>query len=215
MVVPDVIPEGSSSDVLVLSWVEGERLTDSSAADVRQLCNTLLSAYLHQVGIEGGESCCWWKAWWLGVAEAAVRLLRWCFFPACSSVRSLHQWSYLPCSCCVSVAHHRAFVLCATTFQLCDTGLLHADPHPGNLLRTTDGRIAIVSGRDCGPGGYVVACFTCQGWVGGARLWRSTVFRALLSLPSSLLLPPLLPPHPALAHPSPSLLSYLNSWTTA
>lgn len=50
VVVPDVIPEGSSSDVLVLSWVEGERLTDSSAADVRQLCNTLLSAYLHQVG---------------------------------------------------------------------------------------------------------------------------------------------------------------------
>ncbi|PRW59939.1 eyespot assembly ABC1 kinase family [Chlorella sorokiniana] len=75
VVVPDVIPEGSSSDVLVLSWVEGERLTDSSAADVRQLCNTLLSAYLH---------------------------------------------------------------------QLCDTGLLHADPHPGNLLRTTDGRIAIL-----------------------------------------------------------------------
>lgn len=50
VVVPDVVPEGSSSDVLVLSWVEGERLTDSSAADVRQLCNTLLSAYLHQVG---------------------------------------------------------------------------------------------------------------------------------------------------------------------
>ncbi|KAI7839911.1 hypothetical protein COHA_006391 [Chlorella ohadii] len=75
VVVPDVVPEGSSSDVLVLSWVEGERLTDSSAADVRQLCNTLLSAYLH---------------------------------------------------------------------QLCDTGLLHADPHPGNLMRTTDGRIAIL-----------------------------------------------------------------------
>lgn len=53
MVVPDVIPEGSSSGVLVLSWVEGERLTDSSAADVRQLCNTLLSAYLHQVGVGG------------------------------------------------------------------------------------------------------------------------------------------------------------------
>lgn len=28
--------------------------------------------------------------------------------------------------------------------QLLETGLLHADPHPGNLLRTPDGRIAIL-----------------------------------------------------------------------
>ncbi|PSC69658.1 putative aarF domain-containing kinase chloroplastic [Micractinium conductrix] len=75
IVIPDVVTEGSTTDVLVLGWVDGERLTDSRAADVRQLCDTLLSAYL---------------------------------------------------------------------IQLLDTGLLHADPHPGNLLRTTDGRIAIL-----------------------------------------------------------------------
>lgn len=75
IVIPDVVEEGSTTDVLVTSWVQGERLTDSRAADVRQLCDTLLSAYL---------------------------------------------------------------------IQLLDTGLLHADPHPGNLLRTTDGRIAIL-----------------------------------------------------------------------
>jgi aarF domain-containing kinase len=28
--------------------------------------------------------------------------------------------------------------------QLLDTGLLHADPHPGNLLRTTDGKLCIL-----------------------------------------------------------------------
>ncbi|KAL4435049.1 hypothetical protein ABPG77_003874 [Micractinium sp. CCAP 211/92] len=75
IVIPDVIDEGSSSDVLVVSWVEGERLTDSRASDVRQLCDTLLSAYL---------------------------------------------------------------------IQLLDTGFLHADPHPGNLLRTPDGRVGIL-----------------------------------------------------------------------
>lgn len=28
--------------------------------------------------------------------------------------------------------------------QLLETGLLHADPHPGNLLRTADGKICIL-----------------------------------------------------------------------
>ena len=28
--------------------------------------------------------------------------------------------------------------------MLLDTGTLHCDPHPGNLLRTTDGRLCIL-----------------------------------------------------------------------
>jgi hypothetical protein len=53
----------------------GEKLSESGASDVRELCNTLLSAYL---------------------------------------------------------------------IQLLDTGLLHADPHPGNLIRTNDGKICVL-----------------------------------------------------------------------
>jgi hypothetical protein len=56
-------------------YIPGEKLSESRAADVRELCNTLLSAYL---------------------------------------------------------------------IQLLDTGFLHADPHPGNLIRTPDGKICVL-----------------------------------------------------------------------
>jgi aarF domain-containing kinase len=35
-------------------------------------------------------------------------------------------------------------LLSAYLIQLLDTGLLHADPHPGNLIRTTDGKICVL-----------------------------------------------------------------------
>ncbi|GAB4820396.1 hypothetical protein N2152v2_007442 [Parachlorella kessleri] len=73
IVVPEVYL--ATDEVLVTQWIEGEKLSESTAADVRELCNTLLSAYLT---------------------------------------------------------------------QLLETGFLHADPHPGNLLRTPDGKIAIL-----------------------------------------------------------------------
>ncbi|GIM09389.1 hypothetical protein Vretimale_13253, partial [Volvox reticuliferus] len=65
----------STDYVLTTDWVEGEKLSESNATDVRELCNTLLNAYL---------------------------------------------------------------------IQLLDTGFLHADPHPGNLIRTPDGRICVL-----------------------------------------------------------------------
>lgn len=73
IIVPQVVH--CTDDVLVTEWIEGERLYESTAGDVRKLCNTLLSSYL--VG-------------------------------------------------------------------LLDTGFLHSDPHPGNLLRTPEGKIAIL-----------------------------------------------------------------------
>ena len=53
ILVPTVIEEGSTDSVLVTSWVEGERLSERSSADVRELCDTLLSAYLHQLCSSG------------------------------------------------------------------------------------------------------------------------------------------------------------------
>jgi aarF domain-containing kinase len=73
IVVPKVVL--AVDDVLVSEWIDGERLSESTASDVRELCNTLLAAYLA---------------------------------------------------------------------QLCDTGFLHSDPHEGNLLRTPDGKIAVL-----------------------------------------------------------------------
>ena len=73
--VPRQYPELTARRVLVTEWVDGEKLISSSAADVRELCDTLLNCYL---------------------------------------------------------------------VQLLDSGFLHADPHPGNLLRTPDGKICIL-----------------------------------------------------------------------
>ena len=73
IVVPEVYR--AAPQVLVTEWIEGEKLAESTASDVRELCSTLLSCYL---------------------------------------------------------------------IQLLETGCLHSDPHPGNLLRTRDGKIAIL-----------------------------------------------------------------------
>ncbi|GLI70240.1 hypothetical protein VaNZ11_015086 [Volvox africanus] len=75
IMVASVRTDLSTDYVLTTDWVEGEKLSESNATDVRELCNTLLNAYL---------------------------------------------------------------------IQLLDTGFLHADPHPGNLIRTPDGRICVL-----------------------------------------------------------------------
>lgn len=75
ILVPDAYEEVTTRRVLCTQWIEGEKLSESGATDVRELCTTLLNAFL---------------------------------------------------------------------IQLLDTGLLHADPHPGNLIRTPDGRICIL-----------------------------------------------------------------------
>lgn len=44
-----VVPDLSTQDVLTTEWVNGEKLSESQAEDVRTLCNTLLNAYLIQL----------------------------------------------------------------------------------------------------------------------------------------------------------------------
>jgi tRNA A-37 threonylcarbamoyl transferase component Bud32 len=46
--------------------------------------------------------------------------------------------------------------------QLLETGFLHADPHPGNLMRSNDGRIVILDFglmTEVGPDGVRLCCF--------------------------------------------------------
>jgi aarF domain-containing kinase len=50
VLVPAVVPSLSTGEVLTTVWIEGEKLSESNAADVRTLCSTLLNAYLIQVG---------------------------------------------------------------------------------------------------------------------------------------------------------------------
>jgi len=73
--VPKNFPQYCSRKVHVAEWVQGEKLSQSQADDIRELVNVGVVAYLT---------------------------------------------------------------------QLLDKGLFHADPHPGNMLRTPDGRLAIL-----------------------------------------------------------------------
>lgn len=75
IMVPSAFDAYTTRRVLCTQWIDGEKLSESRAEDVKELCTTLLNAYL---------------------------------------------------------------------IQLLDTGLLHADPHPGNLIRTPDGKICIL-----------------------------------------------------------------------
>jgi aarF domain-containing kinase len=73
--VPGVYLEYTCRKVLTCEWVDGEKLSESNAADLLPLITTALNCYL---------------------------------------------------------------------VQLLETGFLHADPHPGNLLRTPDGHVCVL-----------------------------------------------------------------------
>lgn len=75
VVVPRTYEEYTSRRVLVTQWIDGEKLSQSTASDVGALVNVGVICYLK---------------------------------------------------------------------QLLDTGLFHADPHPGNLIRTPDGRLCVL-----------------------------------------------------------------------
>ncbi len=96
IVVPEPIRanELCSHNVLVTRWIDGERLSDSRAADVRALCNTLLSAYLVALLDTGflhadphpGEDCVClgWMDRWKPMCGGI------CQVQPCNSVSSVH-----------------------------------------------------------------------------------------------------------------------------
>ena len=47
--VAEVVASMSTEGVLTAEWVPGEKLSESTAGDVRELCTTLLNSYLIQV----------------------------------------------------------------------------------------------------------------------------------------------------------------------
>lgn len=49
IMVADHYPALTNLEVLTTQWVEGEKLSESNADDVRELCNTLLNCYLIQL----------------------------------------------------------------------------------------------------------------------------------------------------------------------
>eukprot|EP00967_Tisochrysis_lutea_P140934 scaffold258197_cov19-Tisochrysis_lutea.AAC.1 len=72
------------------SWIRGEKLSESDAPDVRELCNSLLNAYLvqHEGGCAGRCADIYWSCWLLTLCSV---------FFACYPLVSLLPESTLSC----------------------------------------------------------------------------------------------------------------------
>lgn len=120
---------------LGLTTLAGEKLSESNAADVRELCNTLLSAYLVQL-LETG----WLHAdphpGWLHTCQRALLQQSRCGTCACAEeLGALPACYSLSTRCIYSSVHHEFLSLEPSCVSLnC----------AGNLLRTPDGKVAIL-----------------------------------------------------------------------
>ncbi|TXG72540.1 hypothetical protein EZV62_001119 [Acer yangbiense] len=122
VVVPKTYQKYTSRKVLTTGWVDGEKLSQSTESDVGELVNVGVICYLKQV---------------MFILAFVVH-----------------------CDCYVGVqcgnSGFRTLVyeknidagarnnICFCLVTLLDTGFFHADPHPGNMIRTPDGKLAIL-----------------------------------------------------------------------
>jgi aarF domain-containing kinase len=110
IVVPRTYAQYTARRVLTSGWLEGEKLSQSTADDVGDLVGVGVIAYLKQL-LDNG------------------------FFHA---VRAFPPAAACACTLTATRTHLRA--ACGRAFRF----RREQDPHPGNLIRTPDGRLAIL-----------------------------------------------------------------------
>ncbi len=133
--------------MLTTGWIEGEKLSQSTASDVGDLVNVGVICYLKQVWpytplLQCSHVC------FNGMVFLFVNLylhhIRKPVGPFLDMDQNdqEHIWKaigvYWPC-----------FICGCSHVKLLDTGLFHADPHPGNLIRTPEGKLAILDFGMC------------------------------------------------------------------
>ena len=143
IVVPDVFTSLTSHFVLTTAWIEGARRSAAGLSRTIVACRCRLRPHdthtaVHQMAagvnvvvIEGHPACgcrpcetsCLLGLLTVSRARAGEKLSE----SRASDVREL----------CTTLLN-------AYLIQLLETGHLHADPHPGNLIRTPDGKICIL-----------------------------------------------------------------------
>lgn len=114
IVVPDVYPEFSSRYILTTSWITGRFF------------------------------CYWLQSNELSISSSLMIEVLAANFSQSTSTLCCFAGEKLSDSSSNDVLALCDTILNCYLIQLLETGFLHADPHPGNLLRTPDGRVAIL-----------------------------------------------------------------------
>jgi len=117
---PNVVEELVRDKVLVTEWVDGTRLDLDASPDVPRLCGVAINVRTINVATKSNV----FVILELKMIHFMNLLILVLWFTNPFSLEPLLVQAYLT--------------------MLLDTGVLHCDPHKGNLLRTTDGRLCIL-----------------------------------------------------------------------
>jgi hypothetical protein len=182
IVVPDGYPQLSTATVLTSAWVPGARWPSAGWGCVlvqHLLCSLRAVRYLMLTCLSDDKPPQLLLAAQAGSRSSASDMCE------LLSVYLAHLLKRLHCSACTLTASLAGYVrageklsesnasdvreLCTTLLnayliQLLETGFLHADPHPGNLIRTPEGKIAILD--------YGLMTEVCMLGVMGCSVWQ-------------------------------------------